>query len=752
MANIRIVNIEELIKATSTKPLKDKDVQIAVHNAQIAEDVPLADTGLPLNFVVKASTNFQILSIKNADVEDNVVGKDGLVPAIPNKIWLKYSFLANAEVKGGGTLSSVGFQLQAQQSLKHHAYHLHDGEETVMKAISGDLLDVLSVFSKKSILERMKVGEAVALQISGGLQAGITAKWADIFSQSLNKLTSLLPTKKTVAIKVSSGLQAAFTVKVTDDFVLKIAKTAENEYKIVLKKDLSKTANLGVFAGIEVALDKPENVEKIFSEVLEGLLGVAEKQMDELVRKIKNELSLDKADEVILQAILVRLGEEVNVDVQSIPQKIQAYKLKVKQKITEIAQTAIRWGFSLEYQRTAATSELLVAKLTTKAMDELHWDLLKFNLLPFHEAIVKQQGQAQPDIKVESYLHKRTDKTAYSWGFSFGIGKFLNLSSVDKTVIEITSTKNEQGQQQLNCAGEQFYTGVWNKVKQFWGSRLLAQTSNFTTNPTFSDLQYDFSLFWKPENSVATSADLAKIIDVAALWKCIDDSTDTTYPLLQTLQTTLDKAKDLRYVVHIHFTNAVWLKLLRVTAKQTKEERTKLLAEALAAATPYQSTVPIRQSIKARTRAYLPLWTAYLQEKLGEAAQTAAEFFKQDSSLADFERNKGSVGSFASLGANEDHILRYAHQCLDYLAKLNGLITQKAVANDKDFKKVFENANVFWEDSFHTQVFGYYIMELAENQGFAQEVERIFTIQYTENKEIKTLTLSQALGETAKQI
>jgi hypothetical protein len=748
MSAIKIINLDELIKATSTKQLKEKDVQIAVMNAQIAEDVPLSETHLPINFAVKASSTFQILSIKAADVTDNVVGKDGLVAPIPAKVWLKYTLNAAAEAKGGGTLHDIGLNLQANQTIRTSVYCLHNEEDTVMKAIGNDLADLLSIFNKNALLKKMQVGEAVSLQISGGLQAAVTAKWADVFSQSLSGLTSLVNTKKTLAIKVNSGLQAAFKVKLTDDFVLKIAKTGEDEFKIVLKKDLSKTVGLQAFAGVEVALDKPENVDKIFTEVLEGLLGTAEKKLDEIIRKIKNDLKLDASDELLLKAVLARLGEEVNVDINSIPNKIAAYKLKVRTKITELANSAIKVGFTLEYQRSSATSELLVAKLNSKSLDLLHWDLLKFNLLPFHQALAEaaKNGVQHPDIKVESYLNRKTTNTEYSWGFSIGIGKFVNLSSIDKTKIEVTETKNEQGQRQIACLGEQFYTSNWNGMKQFWGSVFTAQLPNFSQKPTFDAFNYGFSLAWKPENKKATDNELAKIVDIAALWKCLDDSSETTFPLSQQLVQDLAKAANLRYIVSLKMGNTIFLNFLKIIALQSKDDRLKGITKAFAMCTPYNETVPIRQNIRARTRAYLPLWKAYTEQNLGDVAQTAASVFQADRSLSDYEKNKGSVGNFASLADDDGRLLRTIQLSLDIFVKLQQNISSKKEFTEKEFRHIFENANALWEDSFGTQVFGAYLMDLAESQGLLTEIERIFTIQYKDGNEDKTLNLTQGLG------
>lgn len=751
MSAIKIINLDELIKATSTKQLKEKDVQIAVMNAQIAEDVPLGDianTELPINFAVKASSTFQILSIKAADVTDNVVGKDGLVAPIPAKVWLKYTLNAAAEAKGGGTLHDIGLNLQANQTIRTSAYCLHSEEDTVMKAIGSDLADLLSIFNKNALLKKMQVGEAVSLQISGGLQAGITAKWADIFSQSLSGLTSLVSTKKTLAIKVNSGVQASFKVKLTDDFVLKIAKTGEDEFKIVLKKDLSKTVGLQAFAGVEVALDKPENVEKIFTEVLEGLLGTAEKKLDEIIRKIKNELKLEASEELLLKAVLIRLGEEVNVDINSIPNKIAAYKLKVRTKITELANSAIKVGFTLEYQRSSATSELLVAKLNSKSLDLLHWDLLKFNLLPFHQTLAEaaKNGVKHPDIKVESYLNRKTTNTEYSWGFSIGIGKFVNLSSIDKTKIEVTETKNEQGQGQISCLGEQFYSSNWNGMKQFWGSVFTAQLPNFSQKPTFDAFNYGFSLAWKPENKKATDNDLAKIVDIAAIWKCLDDSSETTFPLSQELTQDLAKASNLRYIVSLKMANTIFLNLLKIIALQSKDDRLKGITKAFAMCTPYNETVPIRQNIRARTRAYLPLWKAYTEQNLGDVAQTAASVFQADRSLSDYEKNRGSVGSFASLADDNGNLLHYIQQSIDSFIKLQQNISSKKDFTEKEFRQIFESANALWEDSFGTQAFGAYLMDLAESQGLLNEIERIFTIHYKEDNEEKTLNLTQGVG------
>ncbi len=748
MSAIKIINLDELIKATSTKQLKEKDVQIAVMNAQIAEDVPFGNAELPINFAVKASSTFQILSIKAADVTDNVVGKDGLVAPIPAKVWLKYTLNAAVEAKGGGTLHDIGLNLQANQNIRTSAYCLHSEEDTVMKAIGNDLADLLSIFNKNALLKKMQVGEAVSLQISGGLQAAVTAKWADVFSQSLSGLTSLVNTKKNLAIKVNSGLQASFKVKLTDDFVLKIAKTGEDEFKIVLKKDLSKTVGLQAFAGVEVALDKPENVDKIFTEVLEGLLGTAEKKLDEIIRKIKNDLKLDASDELLLKAVLARLGEEVNVDINSIPNKIAAYKQKVRTKITELANSAIKVGFTLEYQRSSATSELLVAKLNSKSLDLLHWDLLKFNLLPFHQTLAEaaKNGVQHPDIKVESYLNRKTTNTEYSWGFSIGIGKFVNLSSIDKTKIEVTETKNEQGQRQIACLGEQFYTSNWNGMKQFWGSVFTAQLPNFSQKPTFDAFNYGFSLAWKPENKKATDNELAKIVDIAALWKCLDDSSETTFPLSQQLVQDLAKAANLRYMVSLKMGNTIFLNLLKIIVLQSKDDRLKGITKAFAMCTPYNETVPIRQNIRARTRAYLPLWKAYTEQNLGDVAQTAASVFQADSSLSDYEKNKGSVGSFASLADDNGNLLHNIQQSIDSFVKLQQNISSKKEFTEKEFRHIFENANALWEDSFGTQVFGAYLMDLAESQGLLTEIERIFSIQYKDGNEDKTLNLTQGLG------
>lgn len=749
MSAIKIINLDELIKATSTKQLKEKNVQIAIANAQIAEDTTFDSLNIPINFGIKAGSFFKILSIKPSEIDDDkVVGKDALLAAIPAKVWLKYTLNANAAVKAGGKLQDFGLKLEANQVLQTSTYCLHSEEDTVMKAVSGDLIEFINIFSKTALLKKMQVGEAVSLQITGGLEAGITAKWGDIFSQSLSSLTSLLNTQKTLAININSGLQAAFKVTLTDNFVLRIAKTGEDEFKIVLKKDLSKTVGLQAFAGVEVAFDKPENVDKVFTEVLEGLLGTAEKKLDEIIRKIKNELKLEPSEELLLKAVLARLGEEVNVDINLIPNKIAAYKQKVRQTITDLANSAIKAGFTFEYQRNSANSELLVAKLNSKSLDMLHWDLLKFNLLPFHQTLAEaaKNGVQHPDIKVESYLNSKTTVKENNSGFSFRLGKFLNISSKSSTKEEITERKNEKGERQFVYLGENFYEGEF-FGKEYWGSVFSAQQPDFSQKSSFDTFNYEFSLLWKPANKKAKENDIVKIVDIAAVWKCIDDSGGTTFPLSQELNEKLEKAKDLRYAVSIKIGQDFFPKLLKLIAQQSSADRKTMLTKAFAIATPYHLTVTIRQDVPTRTRLYLPLWEAYINGKIEDAAMTASEYFRKlgDRSTADYERNENSAG-WVSRFANNIHGKTIINKVLDDFAKLHKSILAKEESNKDEFNKIIKNLNELGEKSFTLQVFGAYLMELLESQGLLTEIERIFTIQYKEGNEDKTLNLTQGLG------
>lgn len=661
-----------------------------------------------INFVFGIDSRLKVSLFNaetDADLDEVFGGEEALIPFSPTNAWLKYEGDANIKLGSGGSIQSIGFDVDAKAGLKSFVYRIHAASEQVDKAVAADISPLKTIFSRDDI-KGLKNNEAVGLQFSGALTTSLEVSWSDVWSTGFSTLTGLLDTAELVKLKFGPEVSVKAKVKVEDNFKVLIVKKGHEKYWVRLKRDYTNSRSVGAALSVSVSIENPKVVTSQIETIFKDILDVGYSQLEKIAAKTED--TLLSADAVVLRALADRLGWQKGDLFVRLQKELEDLKERYLEKIGEAVNTKIKAGFSYAYLRLREKEDVFSATLTSKAIDKFYFDLLKGNVGKLTDFYIK--NPASPLLSDVTFLMKDVLNRERSWGFSLGFGDFV-ASDKHKVSLRAVQRKTEKGQQ-VSYEGKRTYEETLGKEKRSWKIDFNASmpfVSNYTT-PLASEFDYSLYLNFAWQSKKFRSEDLTRFLDLCRTWNIINEGQFLS--LRETLSADLKAAKNLMFSCHCTYPSMLFKAMIMGMGNE-KVVIDDLYYAALAAALPYWEPFTVRMQPETRARYYGDIWKEFLETESVLPHEMAYQRLKKvDKKLAEQEydyRPNGFINfkSFAAVANANPQTLRRWKTFREGMALLKEAIDLKAMQpHTPVIQKSFEKLEDLWFFPHHVIAFG----------------------------------------------
>lgn len=523
----------------------------ALLQTKVRESAKLGD----LSLAPSTRLDVRVLN-RPQDKDEDGVFAGGNAPHIAfdlQSAWIKYKLSAGLDASA--KLSIAGVKGGTEVVLAD--YRVHRATDRALTAMTSDLASPRSLLSLDDV-KKLAPGEALSMETGGSLSAKLTISWSDIIGDKLNELFDALPERVPVAIQLNSGLSATASVRVTDQFSVVISRTPDAHFRIAVKKAQSNdhTFSIELEAGLDASA--AEEIEDALEPAFEALV-------------------------------------EKATDKDAMTAAVKSVKSKLHAKLESLLRWKAMTGFAYEYARideNSSIADYVLLDDSKLADDYAHamsgdWSAIA--------SALRQDASSRALIR---YLNETTFTRRASFGFSLGIGKWLQLSARDQSVFSQSTRTSLDGFTLITSKGTRRYDEKNIPQNDFeWIVDLKAQMSEFKSAPTTLDFDYGLQYAVLLERNAISEDDLARILDFAAMW-------DIGVPDPSLFDQALGQKGTLR--VQVLFERDT---LLAALGRFGEIEQ---WAEPLAAAMPYMSTFAERRTFEARARVYTDAWTRWL--------------------------------------------------------------------------------------------------------------------------------------------
>ncbi|MEO8381752.1 MAG: hypothetical protein ABI779_18970 [Acidobacteriota bacterium] len=567
------VNLDVLRDALFERSLS----QVGQSLLRTSVTAPLKFSGLTLT----PGSAFDVRVFNRADDKDGdavIGGEQAHVPFVLPQAWLKYTLTAEAEGKLG--LAPAAFASSREVTLSD--YRLHDAADGAWNALRADLA-APRVLLELDDVRMLAPGEALRMEMDGTLSASLTFDWSDVLFAKLAEIAGGAP----VAVKLKSGLEARAGIKVSDQFSVVISRTKDGHFRFAVNKAASRSHAYGMEASLDLSVSAIPAVD----EVLDSIFAELDAQID----------PQERAAKIAAGALDDLRGE-------------------LRRKLVAAATWKAATGFAYEYARIDEQDAIADFVLLDDTRLEKDHALVLAGDFGKVADVLRQNDGAYSLVR---YLNESTLTRRSSFGFSLGIGKWIDVAAKDSSVFRQTTRTSLDGFQLVVSRGTRKYEEKGIPQNDFeWVVDLKAEMKSFTQTPSTLDFDYGLHLLAILRRESLDHSDLARMLDFAAMW-------GVSLPPPARLAEALGRKGEIR----------VQLLFERDALESALSEEAPLSswAEPLAMAMPYMSVFAERRSFATRAAAYRPAWQAWL-----EGTESALSF---DSGLTVFE-SQGGPGSF----------------------------------------------------------------------------------------------------------
>jgi hypothetical protein len=642
----------------------------------------------------------------------------------PDAAWLKYALKADVKAAGGGTLAGVGFSVDAAAGAVVADYRRHTRPRPLLEALT---LDFAAGPRFATVLEHVRdlsTGEALSLRWLGTLRASVEVAWSDVFAGPALSLAKLAGVRGVIGIKLTAAARVAFSVDVSDDFFVVFSRLGDNEWRIGVRKATSRAVGARAGVGITAEFADPKAAEAVLNEVVEGVIGRPPQELNEILSKA----SLDQLSDAQRKAaafLIKRVGlQEEVATLDNLRDRVQEIQDAVPDAIRQIAKTKIGLAFAYEYNRIDEHTNVLQATLSGALLDKHHGSLIRGRL----EALTSDIAAHLPGTQLETYLNQKTLTRERSWGFTLGIGKWVDIGGKDFRRVVRTERRNINGRLQENYLGTRGYKGKWIGDTFAWTVDLKADMHAFAVHdvPLVTEFAFGLHLVWTASQKTLSPDECDQWLDGAVVWRVLPEM-DLDHGR-ERLSAMLNRGCEVTLQV------AVPDDALRTMLPSLAVADSSVFAPALATAMPWQKGGG-RTSASRRRELYSPLWALYLREphmSPGDLSRAGAAHFEKQQlrELAFAERRFDAVRPFTVAGLVELNDDTHG-ACTAFTrgaAMLQSAITSGA-PNQKTIDKVFETMNDLWTHSHHVRTIGAYLLESATAAGVLNIINRTMTVR-----------------------
>jgi hypothetical protein len=595
---------------------------------------------------------------------DAVVGKgtNAPIPFASDRAWVKYTLQARAAAK-------VGFSAIDAQSAREVAlsdYRLHDATESAWRALTSDLSSPRTLLDLDDV-RALKPGEALALELGGSLTAQVSFSWSDILSTHLADILSELPAGMPIAVEVRSGLSATAGVRITDQFSVVVSRTSAGAFRFVVQKAVSHKHAYTIDVSLGATLDTTEALEEI---------------VDPLTDQIRERLP-------------------------DLPAEL------LRRRIAEKLEAAATWkaavGVEYEYARieeNEAIADFVLVDETLLAGD--YAQVMNGDFAGLAEGL-REDGGARLLLR---YLNESTLTRTASFGFSLGLGKWIEVEAEEKDTFRQSTRTSLDGLTLITCRGTRKYEERNIPQNDFtWVVDLKAQMKRFVERPSTLDFDYGLHFLASIERGAISAGDLERMMDFAAMWDVrmpVERRAPSPAPASAGHETT--RFAELAKAIGRKGTLRVQLlfdeKALLATIGQTASLAS--WAEPLAMAMPFVNGFPERRTYSARRDAYAHAFATWLGG--GMAFQLGVK-----SGLTILER-QGSPGSFTwTVGEGHPHLRRRLTAFLTGVRQLHTSMTRPTAPDT--LAGAYASLSQFWSQRLYVAAAGRWLLDRARDSG-----------------------------------
>jgi hypothetical protein len=438
--------------------------------------------------------------------------------------------------------------------------------------------------------------------------------------------------------------------------------------------------------------------------------------------------ALNDAQQQLIGQALDRFGISGALDaVPELEKRIEAIDGKVANALEEVANTKIKIGFAYEYARIADDTQLLQMTVDREHLGAFHGDLIRGNL----GGAIASIADGTPGVAVEHYLNQATLTRTKSWGFTLGIGKWVDAGSVDTDKLTVVTRRSLDDRVQEGYLGTRGYEAHWMGNKCQWAADFRADMRAYSQNatPTLPEFDLGLHLSLSASRGKLSLDDIDEYIDFAGCWSIVgDDEIAARRAQLSALEGT---AQDVS--IQLTIGDEVFRLLMPVVAGAADGD----LAFALALAMPRQPKVAGLRTPMERLAIYRRGWDFYLTHPDAgneERQVNAALILKAEGQavLADVERN--APNAHPLLDFTMSGRVRLDGDPLDrWRTFRNGaaLLHQAIVSGGPaatPLDRARRNMQSCWGQVHHLRAIGALLIDRSRSAGVLTKVGRSFTV------------------------
>ena len=644
------------------------------------------------------------------------------------RAWLKYSLKGALKGDLSADFGMVGMAVKGGREISLLDYRLHNADDNARVALAKDLVAPRSILKFEQVRD-LQPGEALSMQIDGELSAVVKFSWADAFSSAASELTKILSSSKPIAIKLSSGLTASVDLNVTDDFVIVVSRTADNQFRISVRKAKSRGTDVSIAASLGAGFESSQTVQSAFQALVEGSIGQPMKMVDALLKKVQNTpLQLTEGEKQLFGDLVERFHVQAVLDrVQAVRDEIAKLETRLADAIKAVATAKAMVGFKYEYSRLTEESVLLELVLLHDAALDTAYDLaLRGDAATLAENTVNEAA----DYKLLRYINENTVMRTNALGFTLGLGKHTVAVS-DKSDMQAKTRTDIGGRKMMAFDGARSYCEKGVPMPDFtWVADLKAEMGNYAAMPQTD--QFDYGLHLQLDFPRVMAGDAEKMADFAEMWGVIRDDAPAAQEQLAAFVSDGTSTCTLQLVFDEPSLSAIFA--------NAKADDFDGYGQAFGAAMPYMDTFSTRRNQAMRRMAYGPLWTAHFAATFADLSlsswQSRVSHTISEGGLRNFETSS-MPNTFPNMIVTQYPNVRAERA--RFADGVNRLQMAMMNANSPAvIPKAFSSMEALWSQRPFVTAVGVYFVDLARKGGVLNAVTRTLTMRCGED----TLVLS----------
>lgn len=569
--------------------------------------------------------------------------EDAQVPYAAQSAWIKYTLSA----KAAGKISFAPAGATAQSDIALSDYRIHGATDDAFGAVVSDLRAPRTLLDLDDV-RALQPGEALSMELGGSLGASVTMSWSDVLSTQLSDILSEITPRVPIGVRIQSGLEVSVAVKVTDQFAVTASRTSDGHYRFAVKKTASRNHDYGISVDAGIDLSGAPAID----EVLDAIVAA--------ITKTKTARPIDDL------------------------------RAQLRKRLVAAAQWKASAGFAYEYARVDENTSIADFVLLDDARLANDYALVMNGDFAQIAATLRTDTSAHTIIR---YLTEQTVSRKQSFGFSLGIGKWVDVKALDQSTFTQSTRTSLDGFRLVTCRGTRKYEEKNIPQNDFeWIVDLKAQMKEFVVAPTTLDFDYGLSVLATLDRGAMSQGDLDRMLDFAAMWDvCVPDASEFAEALGKRCSVRLQLVFDRET-------------LLATLAQQSDVAS---WSAPLAMGMPYSSTFPERRTCDARRDTYAPAWEAWLRN--------APWKIDARSGLAIVEQ-QGGVGSFAWIcGEGHPQLRKRLDVFVNGARALHELMTN---AQSPDaIGDAYQSLEGFWSQRLYVAALGRWLLDRAAEAG-----------------------------------